>query len=74
MKINENETITHHQQDGGILGGNCIGIMYGRVFHSSVPADGREELQSIINLQVSLVLFLNSSLKSAPSLQNPMRL
>ena len=55
MKMNENETLLVIRKDGGILGGNGNEIVYGRACDSSVPADGREELQSNINLQVSLV-------------------
>ena len=61
-------------QDRGILGGNSSEVVYGRACDSSVPADGRKEVQSNINSQVSLVYFLNSSLQSAMSLWNPMRL
>ena len=46
--------MTHNQQEGGILGGN-VKMVFGRACDSSVPADGREELQSNFNLQVSLV-------------------
>ena len=48
--MNENKNVTHHQQDGGILDENGIENWYGRAYDSSVPADGREEVQSNITL------------------------
>ena len=52
--MHERMNITYNQQDGGILGGNSSEVVYGWACDSSVPVDGREELQSNINLQVSL--------------------
>ena len=52
--MHKKEKITYHQKNGEILGGNSIDVFYRRACDSSVPADGREELQSNVNLQISL--------------------
>ena len=41
--ILKKEDITHHQQEGRIMGGN-VKMAFGRAYDYSVPADGREEL------------------------------
>ena len=48
LKTNEDTNLTRHQQDGGPKGRDDKTV-YGRGWDSSVPADGREDLQVNIN-------------------------